>query len=296
MVVAGKTIGDRIFNAVTLIFMSIVLFITLFPLWNQLIISVSEPYAGYTTGVLLYPKGFNLDTYKLVLKYPQLWMGFKNSVARVILGTALAIVFTAMTAYPLSKEKLPFNKAVTGFIFFTMLFGGGLIPNYLLIVKLGMLDRIWALVIPTMISAFNVFIMRNFFKTLPASLEESAKIDGAGYFYILWKIIFPLSLPVIATVSLWIAVMHWNSWFDALIYINSKQKIVLQLVLRKIVIENNPNDINGIINLAKKGVSKYTGRQLQATMILVAVIPMLVLYPFMQKYFIRGIMIGAVKG
>lgn len=294
--VTTRTLGDKIFNTFNFIVMLIVLFVTLFPLWNQIVISVSEAYAGYTTGVLLYPRGFNLEAYKLVLEYPQLWIGFKNSVVRTVLGTALAIVFTAMTAYPLSKDKMPFNKAITGFIFFTMLFGGGLIPNYLLIVKLGMLDTVWALVVPVMISAFNVFIMRNFFYTIPASLEESAKIDGASYFYILWKIIFPLSLPVIATVSLWIAVMHWNSWFDALIYIDSKEKTVLQLVLRRIVIENNPNDINGIINIAKKGISKYTGRQLQATMILVAVIPMLVIYPFVQKYFIKGIMIGAVKG
>lgn len=294
--VTTRTLGDKIFNTFNFIVMLIVLFVTLFPLWNQIVISVSEAYAGYTTGVLLYPRGFNLEAYKLVLEYPQLWIGFKNSVVRTVLGTTLAIVFTAMTAYPLSKDKMPFNKAITGFIFFTMLFGGGLIPNYLLIVKLGMLDTVWALVVPVMISAFNVFIMRNFFYTIPASLEESAKIDGASYFYILWKIIFPLSLPVIATVSLWIAVMHWNSWFDALIYIDSKEKTVLQLVLRRIVIENNPNDINGIINIAKKGISKYTGRQLQATMILVAVIPMLVIYPFVQKYFIKGIMIGAVKG
>jgi len=295
-VVAGKTLSDRIFNIFNVIFMLIVLVITLFPLWNQIVISVSEAYAGYTTGVLLYPKGFNLEAYKLVLDYPQLWIGFRNSVIRTILGTALSIVFTTMTAYPLSKEKLPFNRIVTRMILFTMLFSGGLIPTYLLIVRLKMLDTIWALVIPPMISAFNVFIMRNFFKTIPVSLEESAKIDGASYFYILWKVVFPLSLPVVATVSLWVAVMHWNAWFDALIYINSRNKTVLQLVLRRIVIENNPNDINAIIDLARKGKSKYTGRQLQATIILVTVIPMLIVYPFVQKYFIRGIMIGAVKG
>ena len=296
MIVEGKTIGDRIFKIVNTLIMIFVVFITVFPFWNQIVISLSEGYAGYTTGVLLFPKDFTLDAYKLVLDYPLIWNGFKNSIIRTAFGTVLAVIFTVMTAYPLSKRELPFNKFVTGMIFFTMLFGGGLIPNYLLIMNLKMIDTIWALVIPPMVTAWNVFIMRNFFKSIPPSLEESAKIDGANYFHILWAIVIPLSIPVIATISLWVAVMHWNSWFDALIYIDSKEKIVLQIVLRRVIIENNPNDINSIISMQQRGVGKFTGRQLQATMILVAVFPMIMIYPFIQKYFIRGIMIGAIKG
>jgi ABC-type sugar transport system, permease component len=297
LIAIKKTLGEKLFDIFNLFFMILILFITLFPFWNQVVTSLSGGFGAYSSGVLLLPRKFSLDAYKLVFEYPQLWVGFKNSIIRTILGTIISVIFTALTAYPLSKSKLPFNRLCTGLITFTMLFNGGLIPNYLLIIKLGMMDTIWSLIIPTMIGAWNVLIMRNFFMSIPESMEESAKIDGASYLKIFIKIVLPLSLPVIATVSLWVAVGHWNSWFDAMIYMKSKDKIVLQGVLQRIIIENNSNDIGAILRKTQGGKnSDYTGRQLQAAIILIATIPMLMAYPFVQKYFIKGIMIGAIKG
>ena len=176
-----------------------------------------------------------------------------------------------------------------------MLFTGGLIPNYLLIKNLGLLNSVWSLVLPGMISAFNVLIMRNFFRSIPESLEESARVDGAGYIRIFTRIILPLSMPVLATIALWVGVGHWNAWFDSLIYIADGRKQVLQVILRRIIIENDTSDMKSMIQ--KMGShTEYTGRQLQSTVIMLSIIPMLVVYPFVQKYFVKGVMIGAIKG
>jgi len=297
MIVLKKSISEKVFDILNYFFVFCILLITIYPFWNQVVISLSGGFSSYSMGMLLWPAIISTEAYELVLSYSLLWTGFRNSIIRTILGTLLSLIFTSLTAYPLSKNKLPLNSFFTKMILFTMLFNGGLIPNFLLIKNLGMLNTVWSLVLPGMIGAFNVLIMRNFFKSIPASLEESAMIDGAGYFKIFFSIILPLSAPVIATVTLWLVVGHWNAWFDGLIFITDRNGILLQTVLQRIIIENNTSDIQEILaNIHSSERIGFTGRQLQAAILVVATIPMIIVYPFVQKYFVKGIMIGAIKG
>lgn len=290
-----KGISERLIDALLYGGMLILMLVTLYPFWSQIVLSLEEGASAYSTGFMLFPHKPSFEAYRLAFHYTPLWTGYLNTIVRTALGVTLILVFTALTAYPLSKKDLPFNRAYTGFVLFTMLFSGGLIPNYLLIRNLGLLDSVWSLVLPGMISAFNVLIMRNFFRSIPESLEESARVDGAGYLRIFVGLIVPLSAPVLATVALWVGVGHWNAWFDSLIYISDSRKQVLQVVLRKIVIENDTSNLNAMIQ--KMGTdSKYTGRQLQSAVIIISIIPMLAVYPFVQKYFVKGVMVGAIKG
>ncbi|MZQ80904.1 ABC transporter permease subunit [Paenibacillus sp. 5J-6] len=290
-----QTTAEKIGEFSLYLVMIVITLITLYPFWNQVVTSVSAENTLYTTGMLLLPSKLSFESYHVIFQYKAIWSGYGNTILRTVLAVSLSLTFTALFAYPLSKKDLPFNRGITSLVLFTMLFSGGLIPNYLLIKKLGIYNSIWALVLPSMISAFNALIMRNFFRSIPESLEESARVDGAGYFFIFRKIIVPLSKPVLATVALWIAVQHWNAWFDALIYITDPKKQVLQVVLRKIIVDNNMDQLNAMLyQFDQKDM--FSTRQLQATVIMFSVIPMLVIYPFVQKYFVKGIMIGAVKG
>lgn len=290
-----KSALEKTFDVCLYALMAVVVIVTLYPFWNQVALSISDDASAYATGMLLFPSKVSFASYGLVMQYKPLWIGYGNTIARTALGVTLSIVFTSLTAYPLSKQGLPCNKLFTTLILFTILFNGGLIPNYFLIKNLGLYNTIWALVIPGMIGGFNVFIMRNFFRSIPESLEESAKMDGAGYVLIYWRIVLPLSKPVLATIALWVAVYHWNAWFDSMIYMSDASKQVLQIVLRKIIVENNVEDLNTTLYRVGQA-SKFSGRQLQATMIMFSLIPMLIAYPFVQKHFVRGIMLGAIKG
>ncbi|MFD0713059.1 carbohydrate ABC transporter permease [Paenibacillus sp. GCM10027626] len=293
-----KTAGERVFDVVLYIVLAVILFCTLYPFWTQVVISLDgagADSAAYSSGIILLPTELTFESYKLALKFDALWSGYWNTIVRTVLGVCLSTFLTAITAYPLSKRDLPWNGTFTSFILFTMLFAGGIIPSYLLIKELNLLNTIWVLVIPGSIGAFNVLIMRNFFRSIPEELEESARVDGAGYLRIFTQIVIPLSKPVLATVALWVAVGHWNAWFDSMIYISDPDKQVLQIVLRKIIIQNNMSDINSVIqNIGNK--TEFSGRQLQATVVMFSIIPMLIVYPFVQKYFVKGVMIGAIKG
>ncbi|MBM7566245.1 putative aldouronate transport system permease protein [Paenibacillus sacheonensis] len=287
--------SSRIADFVLYTGMFLVMVATLYPFWSQVVVSLQAGASTYSTGMMLFPKRITFEAYGLALHYKPLWIGYGNTILRTLMGVSLTLIITSMTAYPLSKKDLPFNRAFTGYMLLTMLFTGGLIPNYLLIRSLGMLDTIWSLVIPGMLSAFNVLIMRNFFKSVPESLEESATVDGAGHIRIFTSIILPLSMPVLATIALWVGVGHWNAWFDSLIYINDPRNQVLQVVLRKIIIENDTSNMAAMIQKMNTH-AEYTSRQLQSTVIMLSVIPMLIVYPFVQKYFVQGVMIGAIKG
>jgi len=298
MIHVKKSNGDRVVDAVLYAAMAVIMVITVYPFWTQVVISLDGAGAGgtaYASGPVLWPKELTLASYKLAFDFSELWTGYANTILRTLLGVLLSVFFTALTSYPLAKRDLPFNGAFTGIILFTMLFGGGLIPTYLLIKELNMINTLWVLVIPGMIGAFNVLIMRNFFRSIPEELEESARVDGAGYTRIFFQIVIPLSKPVLATIALWVGVGHWNAWFDAMIYVNDPDKQVLQVILRKIVIQNDMSDINNVINSIGKATA-FSGRQLQATVIMFSIIPMLLVYPFIQKYFVKGVMIGAIKG
>ncbi len=219
--------------------------------------------------------------------------GYLNSILRTVLGTSLTLLATCVAAYPLSRREMPHRSLVTFIIVFTMLFNGGMVPGYLLIKNLGLINTIGALVIPTMITAFNVIIVKNFFQSLPESLVESARIDGAGEWTILFRLYIPLSKPVLATVALWSAVAHWNAWFDALLYITDDKKQVLQTFLQRIVIESSTQMME--LGITDTEVLQFTGETIKAATIIVTILPIICVYPFVQKYFVKGIMLGGVK-
>ena len=292
-----RTIGGRIFDIFNVILLLFLIIITVYPVWNQFILSFADRQYLYAVTPQWYPKSINLDGYKAVLKYKDIWMGYLNTIIRTVLGTFLCLLCTAMFAWPLTKKELPGNSLISKAIVFTMLFGGGMIPSYLLINNtLHLNNTIWALILPMLVTPYNVFIMRNFFLTVPEALEESVRIDGAGYFRIFWQIIMPLSKPVLATVALWIAVGHWQAWYDNLLYLQDPSRWGLQMVLREILVSNQSTNMQQAVAAAFGSTTAVDERQLNSVVIIVGILPMVVIYPFLQKYMNKGVILGAVKG
>lgn len=278
----------------TLIYAALVMLavVIIVPLMQVITISMSPASEATKYGLHLIPKKISWEGYKKVFNYSLIWRSYFNTIVRVAVGTSLNIFMVVIGAYPLSKSYLPNQKLWTILIIITMYFSGGLVPNYILITKyLGLRDSFWALILPTATSAYNLMIVRNFFSTLPQSLEESARLDGAGEFRVLFQIVVPLSKPVLATVSLWCIVAHWNSWFDCLLYISSQSKYVLQLVLRQLLLEGQT--ITQDVSTTAEYVNNET---MKMATIVVSTLPVLCIYPFLQKYFVQGVLIGAVKG
>ena len=269
-------------------------FICLAPMWHTLCASFSSPQAlAASKGMLLLPKGeFTLKGYKIVFSNMSIWKSYLNTLLYVVGGTALGIIMTALGAYTLSRKYFLLAGTLMLFISFTMLFNGGLIPNYILIQKLGLLNNRLALILPTAISVFNLVILRTSFQGIPDSLEESAKLDGANDMQIFVRIVLPLSKASLAVIILFIAVMHWNSWFSASLYLTSRSKYPLQIILREILVDGNTNITSAG---ADASISIYKTLIKYCTVI-VATLPILAIYPFIQKYFTKGVMIGAIKG
>ena len=269
-------------------------FICLAPMWHTLCASFSSPQAlAASKGMLLLPKGeFTLKGYKIVFSNMSIWKSYLNTLLYVVGGTVLGIIMTALGAYTLSRKYFLPAGALMLFISFTMLFNGGLIPNYILIQKLGLLNNRLALILPTAISVFNLVILRTSFQGIPDSLEESAKLDGANDMQIFVRIVLPLSKASLAVIILFIAVMHWNSWFSASLYLTSRSKYPLQIILREILVDGNTNITSAG---ADASISIYKTLIKYCTVI-VATLPILAIYPFIQKYFTKGVMIGAIKG
>ncbi|NOU69447.1 ABC transporter permease subunit [Paenibacillus sp. LMG 31461] len=289
------TVGERLFQLVLVAFISLMCAAMMYPFIHVLALSLSSYEESLRPGIHLYPRGWSLDAYKRTFASGDIFIAMGNSVFRTVVGTALSIFAMALGAYPLSKKYLPHRAFYTTFIVFTMFFSGGLIPSYLLIKALGLMDSRWVLIIPTLFSTFTMFIMRNFFMSIPAELEESARMDGANDVRILLTIIMPLSKPILATVALWTAVAHWNAWFDALLYISDHYKMVLQLYLRKLIIENQEQAMQTIM-LQTTGDSRPTPETIKAAVLMIATVPIVIVYPFLQKYFVKGIMVGSLKG
>lgn len=260
------------------------------PFMQVITISMSPAEEVNRTGFHFIPKKFNFEGYWRVFKHNLVWNAYFNTIARTVIGTSLSVLLTVLGAYPLSKKYLPNRTFWTGIIVFTMYFHGGLIPSYLLVKNLGLMDSLWALILPGAVSAFNLIVTRNFFMTLPESVEESARIDGANDIYILFKIIIPLSMPIIATISLWYGVHNWNAWFDCMIYIMDQKKFVLQYVLRLILLDGRTQDLQD-----DSTVTVATETMKMATLV-VATLPIVCSYPFLQKYFVKGVMVGSLKG
>jgi len=286
--------GERIFNVVNLLLLGFLGLLALYPFVYTASISVSTAAEAGRDGLHLFPREVSLTAYEMVFNNPEIVTGYINTLFRTVVGTALTLVVTCLCAYPLSKRDLPHRGTFTFVILFTMIFQGGLVPTYLLIKNVGLIDSVWVYVLPMLTSAFNVIIVKSFFQSIPDSLAESASIDGASDFRTLFQIYIPLSKPVLATVALWTAVMHWNMWFDALLYVNSESKQVMQMILRRIVIENSTDLIEkGLVN---PDITLFTTDTIKAATVVVTILPILLVYPFVQRYFVKGIMLGGVKG
>lgn len=240
---------------------------------------------------MLWPKGFQLDTYNLVFKNRMILVGYKNTIFYVVVGTSINLILTIFGAYALSRNDVPGKNAIMMIIIFTMFFRGGMIPEFLINKSLGIYDNRLAVILPYAISVYNLIIMRTFFQNIPVSLEESAKIDGANDFTILFKIMIPLAIPSIAVVGLYYGVEHWNSYMRSLIYLRNRELFPLQIILREILLQNQ----NEALQSATDTTFAYAENLKYAT-IVVATVPILCVYPFLQKFFVKGVMIGAVKG
>ena len=294
MVVYKKTPMDHVFTIINTLLMIFLMIITLYPFLYVLFASLSDPneFIAYS-GTLLYPLSPNLDSYWAVLNNPNILIGYKNTIFIVVVGTGINLLMTCVGAYFLSRTGPMLKKPIMILITVTMFVDGGMIPNYLLVRDLGMYDTLWALIIPGAISTYNMIIMRTMFQSIPASLEESARIDGAGEWTILFKLILPLSIPTIAVIGLFYAVSHWNSWFSANIYLRDKNIFPLQLILRDIVVKSEVDDMTVGAAFGNSYAMSFT---IKYATVIVATVPILVLYPWIQKYFVKGVMIGSLKG
>ncbi len=288
--------GERIFDVFNFLFMIAMMIVMFYPMWHVVCASFSDArLLSAHTGLLLWPDGYSFNAYTLMAKNPMILGGYGNTLFVLFFGLLVNMTLTSLGAYVLSRRNLMLNKIITLPIIFTMYFGGGLIPTYLNIIQLGLLDTLWALIIPTAISTYNMIVLRSGFAAVPESLEESAKIDGASSFRILWQIIIPLSKATIAVICLYYAVTHWNSWFNAMLYITDRAKFPLQLILREILVNN---DTASMVNAGSVGVgdASFVGETVKYAVIIVSTVPILCVYPFIQRYFTKGVMIGAVKG
>ena len=289
-----QSFGSRAFDVFNVIFMFLFLLVTLYPFWYVVIVSLSDGKAVLSGQVSLIPVNFTFDTYRVVLRDSNIVTGFKNTVIYTTLGTLINLVCTSLCAYPLSRPDLIGKKQIMGMIVFTMFFSGGMIPSYLVMNQMGLIDTIWAMVLPGAISTYNMIVMRTFFMGIPESLHESASLDGANDWQVLVRIVLPLSMPIMATMLLFYAVGHWNSYMNALLYLNSKALFPLQSILRNMVVDGQLSEAQTQVG----GGSSFT--VIETTMkyatIVVSTLPILMIYPFVQKYFVKGVMIGSLKG
>lgn len=284
---------DIVFAVVVHTFLTLIGMICLYPMVYVISMSISDPVKIAVDPVLLFPRGFSLAAMKQLLGNQQIWRCYGNTIIYTVGGTALNIIMTALLAYPISVKKFSGRRIVTAFVTFTMLFSGGMVPSYMLINKIGLYNSRWAMILPTAISVFNTIICRSAFQALPEELAESAKIDGANDIVILFRVILPVSKAVISTLIIYYAVEHWNSYMNALLYLPDSTKHPLQMFLVKVLINNDSSLTSGV----EQGVDKlFISDQLKYCSIVVATLPILCVYPFFQKHFTQGVMVGSVKG
>lgn len=290
----GSSAGSRFFTGLNAFVLILITLITFYPLYYVLITSISNGMMVMQGKVRLYPIGVTFDSYKSITSDPQLFRSLWNSVLYTVVGTLINIIMSCLCAFPLSRRTFSGKKFFTGMIVVTMFFSGGMIPSYLVVKELGLMDTMWAIVLPVAINTYNMIIIRTSFQSLPESLFESAQLDGANDFTILFRIALPLSKAVLATMVLFYSVSHWNSYFSAMLYLDSKDKYPLQIILRNKL-------ISGLFSeeASQSGGSTsftVTDSTLRAAIIMFTTLPILVVYPFVQKYFVKGVMIGSLKG
>ena len=287
--------ADRVFDSLNYVFLTVALLVVAYPLYFIVIASVSDPTAVYAGRVVLWPASFTTEGYRRILDYESFFTGYRNTVLYTLVGTAVNVAVTIPGAYALSRKDLVGRNVIMMAVTFTMIFSGGLIPTYLLVLSLNLYNTMWALILPVAVSAWNLIVARTFFQqTIPDELLEAAKLDGAGNTQFFLRIVLPLSKSIIAVMILFYAVNHWNGYFNALIYMKSAEKYPLQLVLRNILFENSLGDM--VEDAATLALQQRLGDLIKYGIIIASSLPLLILYPFLQRYFIQGVMIGAVKG
>ncbi len=292
--VGKKTAGEKIFTVINYAILIFLSFMMLFPFWEVIKTSFSTASEASSLHYYFWPKKPTWEAYQQVFGNNMIWSGYQNTLIRVVWALLIQMTLTIFTAYALANKKLPNKKFWTIFVMITKFVSGGTVPLYLLVKSLGLFDNVMSLVLPMAINVFYLMIVRNFFMAVPDELEEAACIDGAGVIRVLVSIMLPLSMPIIMTLAMWILVGNWNQWFDCLMYIQTPSKFVLQTVLRKIIIESSQQtmDISAVVI---PGQSSST-EAIKGATIIVSSIPIMCIYPFIQKYFVKGMLVGAVKG
>ncbi|MCY9656639.1 carbohydrate ABC transporter permease [Paenibacillus chondroitinus] len=286
---------DKLFDTFIYIIAGMVLILVLYPLLFVVSASFSDPVHVIEGKVWLLPQGFTLEPYKHVFENDAIWQGYGNTLLYTLAGTLVNIILTVLAAYPLSQRDLPGRTFIMVLITITMFFSGGLIPTYLLIKSMGMINTVWAMILPGAISTYNLIVMRTFFQNgIPYELQESAWIDGASNFRLLLTIVIPLSTPILAVMVLFYGVGHWNAYFNAMIYLKDRELFPLQLILREILILNQSENMG----LEGAGMTERVmmAESIKYSVIIISSLPVLALYPFVQKYFVQGVMIGSIKG
>ena len=292
--VERRSAGSLVFDICNVIILILLSFICLYPMLYVLFASMSNPAEiSQNAGLLLWPKGFQLEAYKAVFQNDDIVSGYLNTLLYVIAGTSINMTLTVLGAYVLSRKDFKPRNFFMMYITITMFVSGGLVPSYLLVKNIGILNTRWAILLPTAINVFNLIMTRTYFLTIPDSLEEAAKIDGAGHWRILANVMLPLSTPILAVIGLYYMVGHWNSWFNAMIYLKDRDTWPLQLILREILILNESGSMmENTFTIDKLPIAE----NIKYAVIIVATVPILCVYPFLQKYFAKGVMVGAIKG
>lgn len=296
-----KSAGDRVFEAINYMLLSFVFVIVLYPILFTISASISDPILLNTGQILLLPKGINVEAYANVFSNAEIWTGYVNTIIYTVSGTALNLFLTLTCAYALARKRLIGKSWIMALFVFTMLFHGGLIPTYILIKDLGLLNTRWVMILPGAISVFYMIITRTFFQsTIPEEMYEAAKMDGSSDISTLWRIVLPLSAPIIAVMGLFYSVLHWNQFFSAMIYLNNRSLYPLQLVLRNILLMNQQlnMDVSSMSSEELELIAKraFMAESMKYALVFIASVPVLVAYPFIQRYFVQGTMIGSLKG
>ncbi|MED5020851.1 carbohydrate ABC transporter permease [Paenibacillus chibensis] len=290
------TLSRKVFVVFNTLVLTLITLLGIIPFIHLLSISLSSNTAATAGEVSLWPVGFNFDAYKYLGEKVEFFRSLGVSVERVVLGTAVNMFLVFITAFPLAKsrEQFKFRTLYVWFFAVTMFFGGGLIPTYIIVKNTGLIDSIWALILPGALNVWNMVLMLNFFRTIPKELDEAATIDGAGHWTVLWRIYLPISLPSIATIGLFTIVGHWNAWFDGILYLNSPDKYPLQTYLSTLIMSIN-SQMTSISIEQIKAMENLSEKTLQTAQIFMGALPIMVVYPFLQKYFVKGMTVGSVK-
>lgn len=290
--------GEKVFAVLNYTLLGLLSFSIVFPFWRILMLSFNDGIDSLRGGIYFWPRELTWNNYAVIFARSEIMDAYKVTILRTVIGTILSVFLTAIMAYGLSKRHLKGRRFINAMILFTMFFNGGLIPVYLLLKDLHLLNTLWVYIIPALYQLWYIILFRTFFQQLPASLEESAKIDGANDLTVFFRIVVPLSLPIVATISLFTAVGHWNDWFSGTVYVQDPKLIPLQTLLMKIIQENDSSQMiaGSLSTVSEQSVKSVTSYSVKMATLVVTILPIVCLYPFLQRYFVKGVLVGSIKG